>query len=76
MLLFNRMVTYMNDTAFSVFSDDMVAVIETVAKWLIPAKYFADVMVGKELYIAYPALIGMLGLSLIGMIFIIYFLYA
>ena len=76
MLLFNSMVTYMNDTAFSVFSDDMVAVIETVAKWLIPAKYFADVMVGKELYIAYPALIGMLGLSLIGMIFIIYFLYA
>lgn len=76
MLLFNSMVTYMNDTAFSVFSDDMVAVIETVAKWLIPAKYFADVMVGKELYIAYPALIGMLGLTLIGMIFIIYFLYA
>lgn len=76
MLLFNSMVTYMNDTAFSVFSDEMVAVIETVAKWLIPAKYFADVMVGKELYIAYPALIGMLGLSLIGMIFIIYFLYA
>lgn len=76
MLLFNSMVTYMNDTAFSVFSDEMVAVIETVAKWLIPAKYFADVMVGKELYIAYPALIGMLGLTLIGMIFIIYFLYA
>lgn len=76
MLLFNSMVTYMNDTAFSVFSDDMVAIIETVAKWLIPAKYFADVMVGKELYIAYPALIGMLGLTLIGMIFIIYFLYA
>lgn len=76
MLLFNSMVTYMNDTAFSVFSDEMVAIIETVAKWLIPAKYFADVMVGKELYIAYPALIGMLGLTLIGMIFIIYFLYA
>lgn len=76
MLLFNSMVTYLNDTAFSVFSDEMVAVIETVAKWLIPAKYFADVMVGKELYIAYPALIGMLGLTLIGMIFIIYFLYA
>ena len=76
MLIFNSMVTYMNDTEFSVFSDEMVEIIENVAKWLIPAKYFADIMVGKELYIAYPALIGMLGLALIGMILIIYFLYA
>ena len=76
MTIFNGMVTYMNDTEFSVFSDDMVEVIEGVCKWLIPSRYFADIMVGKELYVAYPALIGLTGLSLIGMILIIYFLYA
>ena len=47
-----------------------------MCKWLIPSRYFADIMVGKELYVAYPALIGLTGLSLIGMILIIYFLYA
>lgn len=76
MLLFNSMVTFMNDKEFSVFSDEMVEIIENTAKWLIPMKYFADVMVGYELYVAYPALIGIQGLSLIGMILVIYFLYA
>ena len=76
MLLFNSMVTFMNDREFSVFSDSMVEIIENVAKWLIPMKYFADVMVGHELYIAYPVLIGLTGITLIGTIMVIYFLYA
>ena len=76
MVLFNSMVTFMNDKEFSVFSDEMVNIIETTAKWLIPMKYFADIMVGHELYIAYPALLGILGITLVGTILVIYFLYA
>ena len=76
MLLFDRMVTFMNDTEFSVFSDGFVAVIVEVAKYLIPTKYFADVLIGHELYIAYPVLIGLTGFGLIGTILVIAKLYA
>ena len=75
MLLFDKMVTFMNDTEFSVFSDAFVQVIKDVAMYLIPMKYFADVLVGHELYIAYPVLIGLFGLSLAGTILVIVKLY-
>ena len=75
MLLFDKMVTFMNDTEFSVFSDGFVQIIRDVATYLIPMKYFADVLVGHELYVAYPVLVGIAGLSLIGTIFVIVKLY-
>ena len=75
MLIFDKMVTFMNDTEFSVFSDGFVQIIKDVATYLIPTKYFADVLVGHELYIAYPVLIGITGLSLIGTILVIAKLY-
>ncbi len=76
MLLFDKMVTFMNDTEFSVFSDGFVAVIVKVAEYLIPTKYFADILIGHQLYIAYPVLIGLTGFGLIGTILVIAKLYA
>ena len=76
MLLFDKMVSFMNDTEFSVFSDGFVAVIVRVAEYLIPTRYFADVLVGKELYVAYPVLIGLTGFGLIGTILVIAKLYS
>ncbi len=75
MLLFDKMVTFMNDTEFSVFDDRFVAIIVETVKYLIPMKYFADVLIGHELYIAYPVLSGIAGLGLIGTILVIVKLY-
>ncbi|MBO7178112.1 MAG: hypothetical protein J6V69_03340 [Clostridia bacterium] len=75
MLLFDKMVTFMNDTEFSVFSDGFVQIIKDVAMYLIPMKYFADVLLNHELYIAYPVLVGIAGLSFIGTILVIVKLY-
>ena len=75
MILFNSMVTFMNDKEFSVFDDRIVEGIGNVCKYLIPMKYFADIMVGEELYIAYPVLIMLTGITLIGTILVIVKLY-
>ena len=75
MLLFDKMVTFMNDTEFSVFSDGFVQIIRDVATYLIPMKYFADVLLNHELYIAYPVLVAIAGLSFIGTILVIVKLY-
>ncbi len=75
MVLFNSMVTFMNDKEFSVFDDAIVESIGKVCKYLIPMKYFADIMVGEELYIAYPVLIMLTGITLIGTILVIVKLY-
>lgn len=75
MVLFNSMVTFMNDKEFSVFDDKIVESVTNVCKYLIPMKYFADIMVGEELYIAYPVLIMLTGLTLIGTILVIVKLY-
>ena len=75
MVLFNSMVTFMNDKEFSVFDDAIVEGIGKVCKYLIPMKYFADIMVGEELYIAYPVLIMLTGITLIGTILVIVKLY-
>lgn len=75
MVLFNSMVTFMNDKEFSVFDDKIVEAVTNVCKYLIPMKYFADIMVGEELYIAYPVLIMLTGLTLIGTILVIVKLY-
>ncbi len=75
MLLFDKMVTFMNDTEFSVFDDRFVEIIVSIVQYLIPMKYFADVLVGHELYIAYPVLVALFGLGLIGTILVIVKLY-
>ena len=75
MVLFNSMVTFMNDKEFSVFDDKIVESVTNVCKYLIPMKYFADIMVGEELYIAYPVLIMLTGLTLIGTILALVKLY-
>lgn len=75
MLLFDKMVEFMNDSDFSVFDDAVVDVIKRVCKYLIPAKYFADILVGKELYIAYPVLIMLTAVTLVGTMLVIVKLY-
>lgn len=75
MLLFDKMVTFMNDKEFSVFDESLVQIIVEVAQYLIPTKYFADILIGHELYIAYPVLVGMSGILLAGTIVVIIKLY-
>lgn len=75
MLVFDKIVEFMRDSDFSVFDEEVVVIIERVCKYLIPTKYFADILLGKQLYIAYPVLIMLTSLSLIGTIFVIVRLY-
>lgn len=75
MILFDKIVEFMNDSDFSVFDDAVVTIIKRVCKYLIPTKYFADILVGKELYVAYPVLIMLTAATLIGTIFVIVKLY-
>jgi len=75
MLLFDSMVQFLKDTEFSVFSPEVVKIIKDVCKYLIPIKYLADMMVLNELYIAYPVLINLTALTLIGTILVIVKLY-
>ncbi len=75
MLVFRYIVDYLRDSSFSVFSDEVVAIIKDIAASLLPTRYFADIMVGFKLYIAFPMLILITGLSLVGTIIIIAKLY-
>lgn len=75
MVLFDKIVEFMNDSDFSVFDEEVVVIIKRVCKYLIPTKYFADILLGKQLYIAYPVLVMLTSLSLIGTIFVIVKLY-
>lgn len=75
MFLFNKMVTFIGDKEFSVFDEGFVTIVKDVCKYLIPTKYFADILVGKELYIAYPVLIMILGITLCGTILVVMELY-
>lgn len=75
MFLFKSIVTFLRDSSFSVFSDEVVVIIKDIAEYIIPTKYFADILVSKELYIAYPVMIGMTALAFIGTVFVIAKLY-
>jgi ABC-2 type transport system permease protein len=75
MLLFDRMVQFLKDTEFSVFSPEVVRIIKTICKYLIPVKYLADMMILNELYIAYPVLIYLTALTFIATILVIVKLY-
>lgn len=75
MLVFDKIVEFMRDSDFSVFDEEVVVIIKRVCKYLIPTKYFADILLGKQLYIAYPVLVMLTSLSLIGTIFVIVRLY-
>lgn len=75
MAIFDKMVTFLKNTEFSVFSPQVVDIVKDVCIYLIPTKYFADVLVMNNLYLAYPILIALTGFSLIGTILIIVKLY-
>lgn len=75
MLLFDGMVTYLKDTEFSVFSPTVVKIVKSICRYLIPVKYLADIMVINDLYIAYPVLISITSITLIGTILVIAKLY-
>lgn len=75
MLLFSNIVDYLRDSNFSVFSDEIVVIIQNIAGNMIPTRYFADIMVGYKLYIAFPMLVLITGFSLIGTIIVIAKLY-
>lgn len=75
MAVFDKMVTFLKNTEFSVFSPEVVDILKDVCLYLIPTKYFADILVMNNIYLAYPALIGLFGFSLIGTILVIVKLY-
>ncbi len=75
MLVFRYIVDYLRNSNFSVFSDEVVAIIKDLASNMLPTRYFADIMVGFKLYIAFPMLILIAGISLIGTILVIAKLY-
>ncbi|MFA5449071.1 MAG: hypothetical protein WC292_01335 [Clostridia bacterium] len=75
MFLFSKVVDFMKNDSFSVFSPEFVYTIQQTAKYLIPTKYFADILLHNEMYFAYPALIILTGISLAGMILVINLIY-
>lgn len=75
MAVFDKMVTFLKNTEFSVFSPEVVDIIKDVCIYAIPTKYFADILVVNNLYIAYPLIISLMGFSLVGTILVIVKLY-
>lgn len=75
MMLFERIVEFMNDSYFSVFSAEVVVIIKKITAYFIPTKYFADILYHKNLYAALPILIMLTGVSLAGMVWVIAKLY-
>jgi|AGTN01.2.fsa_nt_gi hypothetical protein len=75
MFLFERVVDYMRDQSYSVFSDEIVVIIQKATYYLVPTKYFANILVHKSLYVALPWMIMLTGGSLAGMIAVIGGLY-
>lgn len=75
MLLFSKAVAYLKDSSFSVFSDEVVEIIRNISQYLIPTRYFADILVRKELYIAFPVLLMLTAVSLVAMMLVIANLY-
>lgn len=76
MLLFNSVVHFMRDSNFSVFSDEFVGIVVKVTGFFIPTKFFADIMLHKELFYAYPSLIMLTAVSLCGTIIVIKTMYS
>lgn len=74
MWLFNKMVLYMKEQAFSVFDQEIVDKIKDVTKYLYP-KHFADLLTGEKPYIAYPSLIIATGVGAAITYLIVEFLY-
>jgi ABC-2 type transport system permease protein len=75
MLVFDKIITFLKDSSFSVFSAEVVEIIKGVVRYFIPTKYFADIMLGNNLLISYAVLGGLLVFFLIGMILVIAKLY-
>lgn len=75
MFLFDKMVVYMNGRGVSVFDGEVVEIITYIAQYIVPTRYFADILVGKDLFLAYPVLIMLVGICLAATIIIIVKLY-
>lgn len=75
MLVFDKIITFLKDSSFSVFSEEVVAIIKNTVSYFVPTKYFADILLGKNLLISHAVLGGLLALFLVGMITVIAKLY-
>lgn len=75
MLVFDKIITFLKDSSFSVFSDEVVVMIKDVVGNFIPTKFFADILVGQNLALSHGILGGMLVLFAGGMTLVIAKLY-
>lgn len=76
MVLFEKMVEYFKDMNFSVFDPKVVEKIKEIVVYIIPFKYFADILLGQNLLVAYLVL-GLITLvSAAGTILVIAKLYS
>ena len=65
----------LSDSSFSVFSDEVVGAIQRVVPYFVPMRYFADVLMGQRLHVAYPILILITAVLLCATIAVIVLLY-
>lgn len=75
MIVFDKIITFLKDSSFSVFSGEVVAIIQEIVRYFIPTKFFADMLLQKNLVISYAVLGGLLGVFLAGTITVIAKLY-
>ncbi|HOB64373.1 MAG TPA: hypothetical protein PKH08_04410 [Clostridia bacterium] len=75
MIVFDKIVTFLKDSSFSVFSEEVVAIIKEVVKNFIPTKYFADLLLRQNLFVSYFTLGALMVFFLAGMIAVIAKLY-
>lgn len=75
MLIFSRIVEFLQDSSYSVFSDEVVVIIKGAVVYFYPTKFFADILTAHEQYYAYPVLIMLTAICLCGTILVIAKLY-
>jgi len=75
MLIFDKVITFLKDSSFSVFSEEIVTIVKEIVRYFIPTKFFADILLGQNLIISYAVLGGLLTVFLAGMILVIAKLY-
>ncbi|MDD3946942.1 MAG: hypothetical protein PHI19_03795 [Clostridia bacterium] len=75
MLIFDKIITFLRDSSFSVFSEEVVAMIKNVVQYFFPSKFFADILLEQNLLLSYGVLSGLMLLFMGGMIAVIAALY-
>jgi ABC-2 type transport system permease protein len=75
MWIFSGIVDYLNDGSYSIFSPEIVSFFKKFIWYLAPAKYFAFVLVSRQLYVAFPTLIMTTALCYCGNLLVINKLY-